>query len=413
MAGSEFEPRAIRAVADQILERIEGSQFSGIIGGPDQGHQWGYHRSRNRLIQIGHQDSSMAHERDQGGDGDAVSALDIKMPLGQMIAVTSRLKEAADAEDGRLTDVVSQFAGTLDGGAVYAWDVGSHRRQTGWDNTHLWHVHISFWRDTCTEEAALLRFADLFIGDGAASPISTQVEGRVTPIGQASDVGWLPFDGVNFNLAEGHFYGLASGPATSHGGAPGFEQERAPIAMIQRRLQELGYAPADPGWADGIFEQPTADAVAAWQRDHMPGTQFFGEVWGDDWAALFAASPAAPAAPVEPVPAAAVEAWGAPPYPFGGEDRFGLITGPAQLHGGDPEFDGAEVIQCITLIQQRLQFLGYAAADIGWTSGRYEQSTCDAVAAWQSRNMVGVTEFPGEVWSDDYAKLFSADNVRA
>ena len=59
------------------------------------------------------------------------------------------------------------------------------------------------------------------------------------------------------------------------------------MLLIQQRLQALGYAPSDADWADGIFEQPTVDAVAVWQRDHMPNTEFFGQVWEDDWAALF------------------------------------------------------------------------------------------------------------------------------
>jgi hypothetical protein len=45
--------------------------------------------------------------------------------------------------------------------------------------------------------------------------------------------------------------------------------------------------PKDAGWADGKFEQPTANAVAAWQRKNMPGTKFYGQVWADDWQKLF------------------------------------------------------------------------------------------------------------------------------
>ncbi|RJQ68159.1 peptidoglycan-binding protein [Pseudonocardiaceae bacterium YIM PH 21723] len=88
-----------------------------------------------------------------------------------------------------------------------------------------------------------------------------------------------------FRLRPGAYFGPLTGPVDSHGGATGWERDQ--VARIQRRLQELGYAPSHEGWADGRFEQETADAVAAWQRDKMPGTTRFGEVWPDDWAILF------------------------------------------------------------------------------------------------------------------------------
>ncbi len=83
----------------------------------------------------------------------------------------------------------------------------------------------------------------------------------------------------------GDYFGLVTGPAQSHGGY--YAIERPDVFAIQQRLQTLGYAPKAPGWADGVFEKPTLDAVAAWQHAHMPGTQFYGQVWQDDWTSLF------------------------------------------------------------------------------------------------------------------------------
>lgn len=87
-----------------------------------------------------------------------------------------------------------------------------------------------------------------------------------------------------FPLPRNEYFGDIHGPAASHGGF--YESERTWIKMIQRKLQEKGYAPSYPGWADGVYEQPTVDAVTAWQHDHMPNTTYFGQVWWDDWAAL-------------------------------------------------------------------------------------------------------------------------------
>jgi hypothetical protein len=90
-------------------------------------------------------------------------------------------------------------------------------------------------------------------------------------------------------MKSGDYFGLISGPARSRGGANAIE--RPDVKAIQQRLIALGFVPGvkstSSSWADGLFEQPTAKAVAAWQHKHMPGTQFYGQVWGDDWAKLF------------------------------------------------------------------------------------------------------------------------------
>lgn len=86
-------------------------------------------------------------------------------------------------------------------------------------------------------------------------------------------------------MKVGDFFGLISGPDDSHGGIDA--QERSDVQAIQRRLQDLRFAPDRPGWADGIFEQPTKDSVTLWQHARMPGTTRFGEVWPDDWQVLF------------------------------------------------------------------------------------------------------------------------------
>lgn len=86
-------------------------------------------------------------------------------------------------------------------------------------------------------------------------------------------------------MGEGDFFGLITGPDNEHGGIDAAEQ--ADVKAIQLRLQVLGFAPNTAGWADGIYEQPTVDAVAAWQRARTAEQDPDGRVRRDDWRKLF------------------------------------------------------------------------------------------------------------------------------
>lgn len=87
-------------------------------------------------------------------------------------------------------------------------------------------------------------------------------------------------------MPRSEYFGSINGPAESHGGY--YSRERPDVRAIQARLQQLHYAPSVPGWADGIYEQPTVKAVADWQRARYARyTTRYGEVWSDDWQRLF------------------------------------------------------------------------------------------------------------------------------
>ncbi len=90
-------------------------------------------------------------------------------------------------------------------------------------------------------------------------------------------------------MPRDEYFGLITGPPQSHGGY--YDYERPDVKAIQQELIRQDYVPghSDPndGWADGIFQPPTADAVTRFQHAKMPGTQFYGQVWWDDWTKLF------------------------------------------------------------------------------------------------------------------------------
>lgn len=93
-------------------------------------------------------------------------------------------------------------------------------------------------------------------------------------------------------IAKGtkNYFGDIDGNAHSLGGVN--DNERAIIRVLQQRLNACGY---NPGVIDGVFNMkgdhslggPTSNAVAAFQKQHMPGTTYFGQVWYDDWTKLF------------------------------------------------------------------------------------------------------------------------------
>ncbi|GAA1594900.1 hypothetical protein [Actinoplanes couchii] len=111
-------------------------------------------------------------------------------------------------------------------------------------------------------------------------------------------MGLPPFSTTTWPLPRGHYFGLISGPAASRGGFTA--DEKTWVREIQRQLIRKRWVPGvtdpDSGWADGLFEKPTADAVARFQRAEMPGTKFFGQIWADDFARLFT-PPAQPPSP--------------------------------------------------------------------------------------------------------------------
>lgn len=85
-----------------------------------------------------------------------------------------------------------------------------------------------------------------------------------------------------WHLPQNEYYGNIKGPAESHGGY--YAKEQDDVRLIQNAINKKGYGPIS---VDGVFGNQTEAAVARWQHAKMPGTQFYGQVWSDDWRALF------------------------------------------------------------------------------------------------------------------------------
>lgn len=155
-------PQAIFNLYNKIDAPLK--QLGGIVG--DIAHSFGYHLSRNDLPG---NDYSVTLSLDKQGPADCASALDISLPPAGMVTVTNRLLAAAKARDPRLR-ALREFCGTTDGVSTHPYDLsnGQDGPLNSWDSSHLWHVHLSFYRKYADDAAALAPIADVINGNKPA-----------------------------------------------------------------------------------------------------------------------------------------------------------------------------------------------------------------------------------------------------
>lgn len=164
-------PQAIYNLWYAIHRDLPKSQLGGIVG--DTAHSFGYHLARHDLPAS---DYSVQLPRDRLGPSDLASALDVTLPPDLMKTCTKRLVDAAKAHDPRLK-ALREFCGTLNGTDTYPWDLSTNQSEGvgTWDDSHLWHIHLSFYRQYADNETALLPIADVLAG----KPLSEEF--TVTP----------------------------------------------------------------------------------------------------------------------------------------------------------------------------------------------------------------------------------------
>lgn len=129
-----------------------------------------------------------------------------------------------------------------------------------------------------------MRRVVLSIADALGIPVDGPPQGSpVPPSGRPPVLAWPAH-----LMPRGHYFGDINGPDRSHGGF--HEWEKPYVRCLQRHLIARGYVPGigdwRSPWADGKFERPTVLAVERFQRQEMPGTTYYGQVWADDWARL-------------------------------------------------------------------------------------------------------------------------------
>lgn len=157
-------PPRMLALGQRLQREYPTAKFSGIVG--DSAHNYGYHRS---LSEVGPGDYSAKLSLDtKGVNRSYASALDIGLSAAEMKRVTARLRDAALDPGDTAMEYVREFYGTLDGRTVYG--LIHDGRTTGWrgstsDSSHLWHVHISFFRSFANDPDAMEAVRRVFTGE--------------------------------------------------------------------------------------------------------------------------------------------------------------------------------------------------------------------------------------------------------
>jgi hypothetical protein len=169
-AANEYGPAAMYAIYPLVDKVIPSMEVSGIVG--DTNHGSGYHRSRNGLKAQGKTgDYSIQLPADRRGDGNACTAIDLKFSAKDMKLVSARLMVAFKADEDRI-EPCREFFGTINGSSVTGWNRAVTGRPVGYvtsDASHLWHVHISVFRDYATDRNRMLGLAEVIAGKPAGA----------------------------------------------------------------------------------------------------------------------------------------------------------------------------------------------------------------------------------------------------
>lgn len=162
---------------------LSSLRIGGIVGDTRHVAGGGYHISREDLRSHGQGgDYSIQAPADNRGGSDYAAAIDLSLNPQQMVLVSKRLKKAFDEDDDRI-DCLREFIGTVDNRNVCGWNRYRTGRRTGWyssgysESSHLWHVHLSFFRDYCDDLEWIKAVAEVVAG----LPAGTLTGKKVTP----------------------------------------------------------------------------------------------------------------------------------------------------------------------------------------------------------------------------------------
>lgn len=118
----------------------------------DLDHRRGYHRSRRFLLSSqwsANRTYSVTEPGNDQGDDDWICAVDIKVPIAELISMCRRLDDAVRA--GKL-EKIAEWYGNRDGDTRVDGFDNIRNAVASSDPSHLWHAHLSFIRGRANED---------------------------------------------------------------------------------------------------------------------------------------------------------------------------------------------------------------------------------------------------------------------
>lgn len=435
-------PDALKYFGREMVSRV-GGQLSGIVG--DAAHTYGYHRAFN---EIPSSDYSRRVPLDQvsGTAASYASAVDWNLPDNLMKTVTARLRTAAlHPEDNRL-DGLREFYGTLDGSAVYGLSHDGHGQAWNFssaDSSHLWHIHLSFFRQHANDKAAADRVLSVVSGQswedykagGVVTPAPTpNPTPNPVPVATLRINSGVSMDSVGQKLKTylervlpadllSRMYitsNFRSGDPGYHGdqgsnGALDFAaamtdqgaRDRRDAARIVIRdadlLLELIHT--TPFSDDNGFYVKNGQLISGYgeptNSQHLDHIHIaISEANADR---LLQRHPAASTPAPTPTPPPVIDVKDGDPFPLPAGHYFGDVNGPNESHGGHPSAPASDR-SYIKAIQLKLVRGGFAGtSNEAWADGLYEGATVDAVRRFQAAK--GLSQ-DGKVGPETWGKLF-------
>lgn len=226
-------PQAIKDFYTKIT--VSSKVLSGIVG--DASHSYGYHLARNELPS---NDYSVVLAADKLGASDCASAIDVSLSRTDMILVSKRLLAAGKGNDSRLHAMREFFGADSTDTHVIGWD--RHDPNNAFDDTpttsddsHLWHIHISFYRQYADNLAAITPIADVFNGKAVDAPMSASEVATIKAALAASEKRVLAAVAENDRILTLLVHGDSTHPNSQDGTGPVIRQIATDVAAIKNK----------------------------------------------------------------------------------------------------------------------------------------------------------------------------------
>lgn len=255
----------------------------------------GYHNTREANQRRWPGNYSIVLTLDKQGPSDKAAALDLTFPsAADMRKYTKRLRDAMKRGDSRM-EAVKEFYGTVNSRTVYGLGKKSRHGtpyKTSADKSHLWHIHISFFRADVENDN---RIAGVFSVLAGTSKPKNDTPAKPVVIPRKEKHKPAPGPDYAFPLPSGYYFGPRSGGNSSVSGFyPRKFKGVSDNTWIKRWVNQLNKR----GWSakkggrylrkygnDGLYGRELEALIRAFQRDQ--GLREDGLLGRNTWNAAF------------------------------------------------------------------------------------------------------------------------------